>query len=90
MQPAFFISPKQGNLIWGVGPQLLLPTATKTGILGQGKLGMGPSAVVLVQPNKWTLGFLVNNVWSVAGNYNFPPVNQFLLHYFINYNLPKG
>jgi len=90
MQPAFFISPKKGKLIWGVGPQLLLPTATKTGILGQGKLGMGPSAVVLVQPNKWTLGFLVNNVWSVAGNDNFPGVNQFLLQYFINYNLPKG
>jgi hypothetical protein len=90
MQPAFFISPKKGKLIWGVGPQLLLPTATKTGILGQGKFGMGPSAVILVQPNKWTLGFLVNNVWSLAGNSHLPDVNQFLLQYFINYNLPKG
>jgi hypothetical protein len=90
MQPAFFISPKKGKVIWGAGPQFLLPTATKTGILGQGKFGMGPAAVVLVQPTKWTLGFLVNNVWSVAGNDNFPAVNQFLLQYFINYNLPKG
>jgi hypothetical protein len=90
MQPAFFISPKKGKLIWGVGPQLLLPTATKTGILGQGKFGMGPSVVVLVQPNKWTLGFLVNNVWSLTGNSHLPNVNQFLLQYFINYNLPKG
>lgn len=90
MQPAFFISPKKGKLIWGVGPQLLLPTATKTGILGQGQFGMGPSVVVLVQPNKWTVGFLVNNVWSLAGNRNLPGVNQFLLQYFINYNLPKG
>jgi hypothetical protein len=62
MQPAFFLSPKRGKLIWGVGPQLLLPTATKTGILGQGKFGLGPSAVVLVQPGKWTVGALVNNV----------------------------
>jgi hypothetical protein len=90
MQPAFFISPKKGKLIWGVGPQLLLPTATKTGILGQGKFGMGPTAVVLVQPDKWTLGFLVNNVWSLTGNSHLPDVNQFLLQYFINYNLPKG
>ena len=90
MQPAFFLSPKKGKVIWGAGPQLLLPTATKTGILGQGKFGMGPTVVVLVQPNKWTLGFLVNNVWSVAGNPNFPDVNQFLLQYFINYNLQKG
>jgi hypothetical protein len=90
MQPAFFMSPKKGKVIWGVGPQLLLPTATKTGILGQGKFGVGPSVVVLVQPNKWTLGVLVNNIWSVAGNPNFPDVNQFLLQYFINYNLQKG
>ena len=33
MQPAFFISPKKSKVIWGVGPQLLLPTATKTGRL---------------------------------------------------------
>ena len=90
MQPAFFFSPKAGKLIWGVGPQLLLPTATKTGVLGQGKLGLGPTAVALVQPRKWTLGILVNNVWSVAGNGSLPDVNQLLLQYFINYNLQKG
>jgi hypothetical protein len=90
MQPAFFLSPKRGKLIWGVGPQLLLPTATKTGILGQGKFGLGPTVVVLVQPGKWTVGALVNNVWSVAGHSDLPNVNQFLLQYFINYNLSKG
>jgi hypothetical protein len=90
MQPAFFISPKKSKVIWGVGPQLLLPTATKTGILGQGKFGLGPTAVVLVQPGKWTFGFLANNVWSVAGHSNLIDVNQFLLQYFINYNLQKG
>ena len=90
MQPAFFISPKKGKLIWGVGPQLLLPTATRTGILGQGKFGLGPSAVALIQPGKWTFGLLANNVWSVAGHPGMPDVNQFLLQYFINYNLKKG
>jgi hypothetical protein len=90
MQPAFFLSPKKSKVIWGLGPQLLLPTATKTGILGQGKFGLGPTAVVLVQPGKWTLGALINNVWSVAGHSDLPDVNQFLLQYFINYNLTKG
>jgi hypothetical protein len=90
MQPAFLFAPKVSKIIWGVGPQLLLPTATKTGILGQGKFALGPSAVVLVQPGKWTLGFLANNVWSVAGNSNQPDVNQFLLQYFVNYSLAKG
>jgi hypothetical protein len=90
MQPAFFLSPKKGKLIWGIGPQLLLPTATKTGMLGQGQFGLGPTIVVLVQPGKWTLGALANNVWSVAGHSDLPDVNQFMLQYFINYNLEKG
>jgi len=90
MQPAFFFAPKKSKVIWGVGPQLLLPTATKTGVLGQGKFGLGPTVVLLVQPGKWTLGALANNVWSVAGHSDLPDVNQFLLQYFINYNLQKG
>jgi len=90
MQPAFFISPKKSKVIWGVGPQLLLPTATNTTFLGQGKFGLGPTALALIQPGKWTVGVLVNNVWSVAGHPGLIDVNQFLLQYFINYNLQKG
>ena len=90
MVPTFFISPKKpGKLIWGVGPVFQLPTATNT-YLGQGKLGLGPSIVLLSQPGHWTLGILANNVWSVAGSGSRPDVNQFLFQYFINYNLKKG
>jgi hypothetical protein len=90
MQPAFFISPKKSKVIWGMGPQLLLPTATNTTFLGQGKFGIGPTALALVQPGKWTVGVLANNVWSVAGHPGLIDVNQFLLQYFVNYNLQKG
>ena len=90
MVPSFFLSPrKPGKLIWGIGPVFQLPTATST-YLGQGKVGLGPTAVALMQPGHWTLGVLVNNVWSVAGSGSRPAVNQFLLQYFINYNLKKG
>ncbi len=90
MVPTFFLSPKNpGKLIWGAGPVFQLPTATSS-YLGQGKLGIGPSVVVLTQPGHWTLGVLANNVWSVAGSGSRPDVNQFLLQYFINYNLKKG
>jgi len=51
---------------------------------------MGPSVVVLAQPGKWTLGGLVNNVWSFAGQSARPDVNQMLFQYFINYNLNHG
>jgi len=92
MQPTFFLSPKKpafGKLIWGVGPALQIPTATNA-FLGQGKFCLGPSVVALVQPGPWTIGALVNNVWSVAPDNERPKVNQMLLQYFVNYNMRKG
>jgi hypothetical protein len=68
---------------------MVIPTATND-ILGQGKFSLGPSVVVLAQPGKWTLGDLINNVWSVAGSGGRPPVNQMLNQYFITYQLKKG
>ena len=92
MNPSFFLSPKKSKVTWGVGPTLVLPTATNTTYLGQGKLSIGPSVVALVQPAHFTIGFLANNDWSVAGHSDLdkPAVNQFLLQWFVNYNLHKG
>lgn len=85
-----FLSPaKPGKVIWGVGPVFLFPTATDD-VLGAGKWGAGASAVVLTMPGNWVLGFLVNNVWSFAGDSDRGDVNLFSFQYFINYNLPNG
>jgi hypothetical protein len=90
MNPTFFLSPANaGKLIYGVGPAFVLPTATSTQT-GQGKFSLGPSVVALVQPGHWTVGVLINNVFSVAGSAHRPDVNQMLLQYFVNYNLNKG
>lgn len=90
MNPSFFLSPATpGKVIWGAGPTFMLPTATNP-LLGQGKWSIGPTFVALAQPGKWTLGALVNNVWSFAGQSARPDVNQMLFQYFINYNLNKG
>ncbi len=90
MTPTFFFSPaKPHKIIWGAGPVFVLPTATSK-VLGQGKLSIGPSMVVLVQPGHWTFGGLVNNVWSAAGSGGRPAVNQMSFQYFLNYNLKKG
>ena len=90
MNPTFFLSPANaGKLIYGVGPAFILPTATSPQT-GQGKLSLGPSVVALMQPGHWTVGVLINNVFSVAGSSNRPSVNQMLLQYFINYNMKKG
>jgi len=90
MMPTFFLSPaKAHKVIWGAGPVFVLPTATSRA-LGQGKLSMGPSIVALVQPGHWTIGALINNVWSIAGPSGRKDVNQMTLQYFVNYNLEKG
>jgi hypothetical protein len=90
MNPTFFLSPANaGKLIYGVGPAFVLPTATSAQT-GQGKFSLGPSVVALVQPGHWTVGVLINNVFSVAGSSNRPDVNQMLLQYFVNYNMKKG
>jgi hypothetical protein len=90
INPSFFLSPAApGKLIWGAGPTFLIPTASDD-VLGTGKFSIGPAIVALVQPGKWTIGVLINNLWSVAGPRGRPDVNSMTLQYFVNYNLKKG
>jgi len=85
-----FLSPRNpGKLIWGLGPILLLPTATDD-TLGTGKWGAGPSVVALITPNPWVIGFIASNVWSFAGDDDRDKVNLFTLQYFVNYNFSQG
>jgi len=87
---ALFIGPADpGKFIWGAGPIFLLRTATDAR-LGTGKWGIGPAVVGLTMPRPWVLGALVQNIWSFAGDGDRPDVNQMLIQYFVNYNLPKG
>jgi hypothetical protein len=82
-----FLSPAAPSaLTWGVGPVLSLPTATDDR-LGVDAWSAGVAAVGLFMPGKWVVGALVQNLWSFSGD---DEVNQFLLQYFVNYNMPKG
>ena len=85
-----FFSPKQpGKIIWGVGPTLVFPTATDD-VTGSDKWSAGPAVVVLTMPGQWVIGALLSNVWSFAGDDERADVNNFLMQYFVNYNLPNG
>lgn len=86
---AFFSPSKSGKIIWGVGPVLLLPTASQKQ-LGTEKFGIGPTAVALAQPGMWTVGALVNQIWSTSGASDRTPVNMMFLQPFASYNLGKG
>jgi hypothetical protein len=86
---AFFSPVKSGRIIWGAGPVVLLPAATSNS-LGSEKFGIGPSVVALTQPGPWTVGILVNQIWSVSGASDRDDVNTTFLQPFANYNLGDG
>ena len=85
-----FLSPsKPSKFIWGVGPAIILPTATDQ-TLGSGKWSAGPSVVGLTIQGPWVAGLLVSQVWSFAGQSDRDDVNFFLAQYFVNYNMNHG
>jgi hypothetical protein len=84
---SLFVSPaKPKGFIWGLGPSIMLPTATDKQ-LGSEKWSAGPTGVVLVQPKWGTYGGLVRHLWSFAGDDDRASVNQTLIEPFVNYNL---
>jgi len=64
-----FLSPKDSSLIWGVGPAILIPTASKN-YLGQDKWATGPSVVALSMNGLWVIGGLASQIWDFSGSGN--------------------
>jgi len=85
VQSLFFSPNKSQPFIWGLGPALLIPTATDD-LLGSKKFGLGPTLVVLKQHQGWTVGTLMNHIWSVAGSDTRPSVNSTFIQPFLSYN----
>lgn len=87
---SFWFSPNKSEpFIWGVGPAILLPTATNK-FLGSQKLGLGPTVIVLKQQHGWTVGALANHLWSVAGKSNRANVNSTFIQPFLSYSTKDG
>ena len=86
---AFFSPANSEKLTWGVGPAFLVPTGSNE-YLTTKKFGMGPTAVALKQSNGWTVGGLINQIWSAAGNEDRPDVSQMLVQPFVVYNWKTG
>ncbi len=89
---SLFFSPRKpapGGVIWGVGPVLLLPTATDD-LLGAEKWGAGPTAVVLTMRGPWTIGALGNHIWSFAGDDFRRDISNTFLQPFAAYTWPSA
>jgi len=91
LQSVFF-SPKKptdDGWIWGVGPALLLPTATDD-TLGGERWGAGPTAVALKQRGQWTYGALANHIESFAGSGKRADVSATFLQPFLTFVTPQA
>ena len=87
---SLYLSPVEyDDVIWGVGPSLMLPTASDDQ-LGSGKWSAGITGVALTQPGWGSMGILGRQLWSFAGDDNRSDVNQTLIEPFANYNLDNG
>lgn len=88
---SFFFSPKDpgpGGLIWGVGPVLLLPTATDD--IATDQWGAGITGVALTQREGWTIGGLANQVWSITGDEDDGDISQTFVQPFLSYTTPTA
>jgi|tagenome__1003787_1003787.scaffolds.fasta_scaffold20990073_7 hypothetical protein len=87
---SLFLSPvKAGPIIWGAGPIVSFPTATRD-VLGTKKVSIGPTVVGLRSHGRWLYGVLVNNLFSIGGPSARADVNQMFMQPFANYNLHRG
>jgi hypothetical protein len=84
-----FFAPKTKGLILGFGPAFLIPTATDN-FLGTEKFGVGPSVLVMHQGKGLSIGFIANQIWSVAGNEDRADFNQFYTQIFLTHSYKSG
>lgn len=87
IQPQFYLSPVHtGKFVWGVGPQLWLPTATDDK-LGINKWGGGPAVVGLFRSGHLLAGSLIGNEFA---GLNHVHENQMTINWFVFYNFKHG
>ena len=88
---SFFFSPKEptrNGIVWGVGPVIVLPTASHD--IGQPQWGAGITGVVLRQSKGWTIGALANQVWSISGDSEYGEKSSAFLQPFVSYTTPSA
>ena len=75
--------PSTGHFQWGVGPTLIMPTATKN-TLGAEKWSAGPAAIALYTSPTLTFGALGQQWWSFAGDSDREEVSKMNFQYFLS------
>ncbi|MGB1130177.1 MAG: hypothetical protein ACPG4K_09000 [Haloferula sp.] len=88
----FFFSPDRPvveEVYWGIGPSMILPTATRTS-LASNRFSLGPSVGVFRQRDPWTAGLIATHLWSLPGGESSRDVNGTRLEPVLAYTASTG
>jgi hypothetical protein len=75
-----------GKFIWGVGGIVSLPTATEDS-LGSGKWAAGPAARIVYKGEIWTMGAILGQRWSFAGDSDRADISSLMIRGSIHRSL---
>ena len=78
-----------GNWLFGLGPTWIFPSATSD-FTGNGKFQLGPAALVGYLSEKWILGVLFQDWWSIAGEDSRLNTSSMNLQPFFSWFLGDG
>ena len=84
----FFTPTKPGKVIWGIGPEIQIPTHSSYR-LGNDRWAAGPALVVLTMPGHWVVGGLLSQVWDFTSG-DDEHISSLTAQPFANYNFGKG
>lgn len=73
---------KKDGLIWGVGLTFVFPTASSEN-LGNGKYQIGPAVMALSITKNWTIGTIIQQWNSYAGDENRSDISRMDIQYII-------
>lgn len=88
LHASFFTPKSSGNVTWGLGPIVSLPTATDPA-LGSEKWSIGPALRFVYRTEVWNLGFIAGQRWSFAGTGSRSDVDQLIIRGAIRRELAK-
>lgn len=93
LNAAFFFSPSSditglpAGMEFGFGPGIQAPTSSDSQLGSDDKWGLGPTALAVYTKDKWVVGALISNTWSMGdGGDEF---NDFLFEPFVTYNITE-
>jgi hypothetical protein len=85
---SFFFKPNiWPSTTFAFGPVIQYPSATDS-LIGSGKWGIGPTAILVQHTGPWVLGLLTNQIWSFAGSDSRDDVNKTFAQPFVSYITP--